>query len=110
MRDTTEQYSFACEECGKAAATIELTEQPSGKSLLVLKGFLGETTVAEIGGRPVDLDIFHQIVHLAQSSLKELHRLDPDLFGFICRTCGLAYCKNCWRNVHATFDRDWPVW
>jgi hypothetical protein len=110
MRDTTKRLSFACEKCGKMAATMQLIRQLSGRPSLVFEGFIGETTAAAIGGKPVDLEMFRQIVRLAQSNLKELHRLDPDLFGFICRICGFAYCKDCWQDIHATFDPEQPIW
>jgi len=32
-----------------------------------------------------------------RGELAELAREDPDLFGFVCRACGLAYCHGCWR-------------
>jgi len=28
--------------------------------------------------------------------LGELAKTDPDLFGFVCRACSLAYCTACW--------------
>jgi hypothetical protein len=58
----------------------------------------------EIAQRAVDRELFNKIRILIERDLLELHGLDSDAFGFICRTCGCAYCINCWENVRETFD------
>ena len=110
MQMTANELSLSCEKCGGTAATIRLIEGPWGKHSLAVTGFIGEMTIAAIGDRPVDLGMFQQIVRLSQGDLKQLHQLDRDIFGFICRICGSAYCTNCWQNIHAKFDLEWPVW
>jgi hypothetical protein len=110
MQITAKELSFSCGKCGGTAATIRLIEGSGGKHSLAVTGFIGETTIMAIGDRPVDLRMFQQIVRLSQGDLKQLHRLDPDTFGFICRICESPYCTNCWQNIHPNFDQEWPVW
>ena len=83
--------------------SIELLEQ-RGRLALQLSGFIGIVTATEIAQKAVDRELFNKISMLIRTNLLELHRLDYDAFGFICRKCGCAYCIDCWENVHEIFD------
>jgi len=103
--DKPARITVSCHKCGKASAAIELIEQ--GRRLaLQLSGFIGIVTAMEIAQKAVDRELFNKIRMLVRTDLLELHRLDYDLFGFICRKCGCAYCIDCWQNVHETFDEE----
>jgi len=69
-----------------------------------MSGFIGIVTTTEIAQKAVDRELFNKISMLVRMDLLELHRLDYDAFGFICRKCGCAYCIDCWENVHEIFD------
>jgi hypothetical protein len=95
--------TVSCHKCGKVFAAIELIEQ-SGQLALQVSGFIGIVTSTEIAQKAVDLELFNKIRMLMRTNLLELHKLDPDAFGFVCRKCGCAYCIDCWQNVRETFD------
>ena len=95
--------TVSCQKCGKVFAAIELVEQ-SGQPALQVSGFIGIVTSRSIAHKPVDRELFNKIRILIRTNLLELHRLDPDAFGFVCRKCGCAYCIDCWENVRETFD------
>ena len=101
--DKPNRLTVSCHKCGKVAAAIELIEQ-KGQLALQLSGFIGIVTSMEIAQKVVDRELFYKIRMLIRTDLLELHRLDYDAFGFICRKCGCAYCIDCWENVHETFD------
>jgi hypothetical protein len=101
--DRPDRLTVSCHKCGNVSAAIELIEQ-SGRLALQLSGFIGIGTSMEIAQSPVDRALFNKIEKLIGEDLLELHRLDTDAFGFICRKCGFAYCIDCWENVHETFD------
>jgi hypothetical protein len=101
--DQPDRLTVSCHKCGKVSAAIELIEQ-SGRLALQLSGFIGMVISMEIAQRAVDRELFNKIRILIERDLLELHGLDSDAFGFICRKCGCAYCINCWENVRETFD------
>jgi hypothetical protein len=101
--DKPDRLTVSCHKCGKAFAAIELIEQ-SGRLGLQLSGFIGAVTAMEIAQKAVDRELFNKIRILIRTDLLELHQLDSDAFGFICRKCSCAYCIDCWENVHETFD------
>jgi hypothetical protein len=101
--DKPERLTVSCHKCGKVSAAIELIEQ-SGRPALQLSGFIGIVTSMEIAQKAVDRELFNKIRMLIRTDLVELHRLDYDVFGFICRKCRCAYCIGCWENVHEIFD------
>ena len=102
--DEPDRFTVSCHKCGKVSAAIALIEQ-SRRLALEVTGFIGFCYFFEIAQKPVDRELFNKIRMLVRMDhLLELHRLDSDHFGFICRKCGRAYCIDCWRNVHETFD------
>lgn len=101
--DKPDRRTVSCHKCGKVSAAIELIEQ-SGRLALQLSGFIGTVTSMEIAQKAVDRELLNKIRMLIRTDLFELHRLDPDAFGFICRKCDCAYCIDCWENIHETFD------
>ena len=101
--DMPDRLTVSCHKCGKVSAAIELIEQRR-RLALQLSGFIGIVTSMEIAKKAVDREMFDKIRMLVRTDLSELHRLDSDAFGFICRRCGCAYCIDCWENVHETFD------
>jgi len=101
--DKPDGLTVSCHKCGKAFAAIELIEQ-RGRLALQLSGFIGTVTATEIAQKAVDRKLFNKIRRLIRTDLLELHQLDSDAFGFICRKCSCAYCIDCWENVHETFD------
>jgi hypothetical protein len=101
--DKPDRLTVTCHKCGKVSAAIELIEQTRRLALRV-SGFIGIVTSMEIAQKAVDRELFNKIRMLIRTDLLELHRLDSDAFGFICRKCGFAYCIDCWENVHETFD------
>ena len=98
------KFSISCHKCQNPAAVIELVEQDSKQFSIVVNGFIGNVMAMEIGHKPVDTKLFDEVKTLAKIDLLALHALDPDLFGFICRRCGYAYCVNCWEYIYPTFD------
>ena len=101
--DKPDRLTVSCHKCGKVSAAIALVEQ-RGRLALEVSGFIGLCHFMEIARKAVDRELFKTIRMLVRMNLVELHRLDPDAFGFICRKCGWAYCIDCWENVHETFD------
>lgn len=96
-----------CKQCDNPAATIELIPHASSKekkTTLRVKGFIGEITTYTLGSKDLSDESLNQVQKLAKSNLKELYQLDQDVFGFICRECGVAYCRNCWSNMIERFD------
>ena len=106
--NSTEPCEVRCQKCHEIAATIYF--EPSEKLSIKVDGFLGTSSANQVGSRDVTKDLFEWIVSAIMMNPEALHDLDPDLFGFICRVCKKTYCKNCWQDVHAEFDPDWPVW
>jgi len=102
-KDKPDRLTISCHKCGKVSAAIELIEH-RGRLALQLSGFIGIVTAMEIAQKAVDRELFNKIRMLIRTDLLALHRLDYDAFGFICRKCGWAYCIDCWKNVHETFD------
>jgi hypothetical protein len=96
-------FSIVCHKCGRTAAEFSLTKH-SGRSEIIVTGFLGTVTTRGIGNDPVDEKLFGTLRILAETDVPALHALDPDIFGFICQRCGYAYCVNCWKYIHATSD------
>ena len=101
--DEPDRLTVSCHKCGKVSAAIELIEQ-SGRLTLEVRGFIGICQFNEIAQKAVDRELFNKIRMLVRTDLVELHRLDDDAFGFICRKCGCAYCIDCWESVHNIFD------
>jgi hypothetical protein len=101
--DEPDRLAVSCHKCGKVSATIELIEQ-SGRLALEVRGFIGVCQAYEIAQRTVDRELFNKIRKLVRTDLVELHHLDSDHFGFVCRKCGCAYCIDCWESVHNIFD------
>src|SRR5262245_34468436 len=101
--DKPDRLTVSCHKCGKVSVTIALIEQ-RGRLAIQLSGFIGIVTLMEIDQKAVHRGLFNKIRMLIQTDLLELHRLDYDAFGFICRKCGCTYCIDCWENVHETFD------
>ena len=99
----SDRITLCCHKCGKVSAAIALIEQ-SGRLTLEVTGFIGICQFYEIAQRAVDRESFNKIRMLVRTGLVELHRLNPDAFGFICRKCGCAYCIDCWESVHDIFD------
>ena len=96
-----------CKQCGKTAATIELIPQAASKdkrTTICVKGFVGETTAYGLGSKDISEKTLDEVQSLADTDLKNLHLLDQDVFGFICRECEAAYCSNCWSNMIERFD------
>ena len=98
-----DRFTVSCHKCGKVSAAIALIEQ-GGRLKLQVTGFIGICHFNEMAQKTVDRELFNKIRMLVRTDLVELHRLDGDAFGFICRKCGRAYCIDCWRNVHDIFD------
>ena len=103
--DEPDTLTVCCHKCGKVSAAIALIEQ-SGRLALEVSGFIGLCYFMEMAQRAIDRELFKKIRMLVRMNLMELHSLDPDAFGFICRKCGCAYCIDCWQNVHETFDEE----
>jgi hypothetical protein len=101
--DEPDRLTVSCHKCGKVSAAIELIEQ-SGRLALEVRGFIGICEFYEIAQKAVDRELFNKIRMLVRTDLVELHRLNGDAFGFICRKCGCAYCIDCWESVHNIFD------
>ena len=103
----TRAIVVSCRQCGKPAATIELTPSSvsdDSKASLRVIGFIGVITAYWLGSKPLTDQTINQVQTLASTDLKDLRSLDRDLFGFICRECGAAYCRNCWSNYYVSFD------
>jgi hypothetical protein len=105
VNDEPDRVTVRCNKCGKVSAVIALVEQ-SGRLALEVSGFIGISHFMEMAQKTVDRELFNRIRTLARLDLVELHRLDPDAFGFICRKCSYAYCIDCWENIHETFDEE----
>lgn len=97
-------FSITCSECSEPAAAISFATQRKFGLAIAQHGFLGDVFAAMLGRHNVTAELFAEIRDLARKDLSALHAMDPDFFGFICRRCGAAYCRNCWKNVYPTFD------
>lgn len=96
-----------CKQCGKIAAIVELISSALSKdkrTTICVHGFVGETTAYGLGSKDISDKTLDEIQALADTNLKNLHLLDQDVFGFICRECQAAYCSNCWSNMIERFD------
>lgn len=103
----TNKIDISCNRCKKPAATLELV--PSADSdgntpAIHINGFIGEITAQGLGSNRLTNLLLARIQELAETNLSVLHSIDQDIFGFICRECVVAYCRNCWRNVITRFD------
>jgi hypothetical protein len=101
--DNPDRLTVGCHKCGKVSASVALVEQ-SGRLALEVTEFIGVCEFYEIAQKAVDRELFNKIVMLVRTDLMELHRLDHDAFGFVCRKCGCAYCIECWQSVYNVFD------
>lgn len=105
-RPAVSKFCIRCHECNQSAIVIELHKQASERFSIVTKGFIGRVTTFAMGQGPVTEQLFDKIKVLAETNLVALHSDDPDMFGFVCRQCGYAYCINCWKSIHNTFDGE----
>ena len=101
------KIEISCNQCGKPAATLRLVPSmysDDKRPTIHINGFIGEVTSRLLGSTTLTDLLLTQIQKLAKTNLKELHSLDQDIFGFICRECGVAYCRNCWSNIITRYD------
>lgn len=97
-------FSISCSACSKPAVNISFEPQGQFGLAIAQRGFLGEVFAAVLGRQNVTAELFAEIRDLAGKDLSKLHGIDADFFGFICRRCVAAYCRDCWKNVYPTFD------
>ena len=76
-----------CSRCGAIAASFSAAD-----GCLERSGWFGS------GQWPMPRDRAEVWLRRIEAGpLVDLARGDPDMFGFVCRRCGVAYCGACWR-------------
>lgn len=104
MMEQDSAFSISCCACNKPAANVSFATRPQFGLAIAQRGFLGEFFAAVLGRQNASAELFAEIRDLARKDLSALYALDSDFFGFICRRCGAAYCRECWKNVYPVFD------
>ena len=93
---------ITCADCGKQAATIAYDGQKPPR--LEISSLVCKASAGQVGNESVSANLFARVGELAREDLGALHALDPDLFGFVCRRCRVAYCYEHWSDIQDTFD------
>lgn len=94
-------YSIECSRCGRPAATFILRppEGASNRCTLAREGFLSTTTLL---GSEAELSALFE--SLRAGRMERLEGRHQDFTAFRCRTCGQAYCEECWSVGQPLFD------
>lgn len=102
----TKDIHIKCANCTKLVCTLSLMfENKSGtrEFELELIGFLGELSTKYLGQEKMTIKLFNSIRENLDSP-NSLHKLDPDIFGFVCNKCNKSYCSSCWQKHQHSFD------
>jgi len=95
-----------CANCDEIVCVLELMfEMKNNEKTFILKssGFMGESYSKYLGQKEMSIELFKKIRNYVNNP-KKLHKLDQDIFGFVCYKCNKYYCENCWQEKNISFD------
>lgn len=98
--EASDSFAIRCGNCGKDAAVVSVFKKDVDRPHIKVDGFISNVRIYEDSVSRLS-ERFRMDKKFAKESLSQLHESDPDIYGFVCRRCAKAYCKNCWKGIHA---------